>query len=317
MYDRIISAALESPWAILPAKLQQIAFFLRVKSAGGKVPEERLAEFKAARRTNPAKQAGRVGVVAVFGVLTQHANGIEETSGAVSAERIGAQVDEFVTDSTVKCIVMAFDSPGGSVLGIGELAEKIRARQAEKPIYGIADSMAASAAYWLAAQCTKLSVTPGGQVGSIGVLAMHEDYSKALEAEGVAVTLVSSGKYKTEQSPYAPLTEDAKAEMQSKCDAYYSAFVSGVAKGRGVAQAKVRSDYGQGRMMTAKDALDNGMIDSIESFEDLMGRLKGDSDSTDDVYRGEKGPPLAARLAAARARSVEVQEQEKWLVKGP
>jgi ClpP class serine protease len=62
----------------------------------------------------------------------------------------------------------------------------------------------------------ELYVTPGGEVGSIGVWQAHFDYTQALGAEGVAPTLISAGKYKVEGNPYAPLDAEAQGFMQSR-----------------------------------------------------------------------------------------------------
>ena len=48
-------------------------------------------------------------------------------------------------------------------------------------------------------------------VGSIGVFAAHEDLSRALDAEGVTVSMISAGKYKVEGHPYGPLDPEAEA----------------------------------------------------------------------------------------------------------
>ena len=126
------------------------------------------------------------------------------------------------------------DSPGGSVYGVSELADEIMNARAQKPVIAIANSLAASAAYWIGCSASELYVTPGGEVGSIGVWQAHFDYSQALAAEGVTPTLISAGKYKVEGNPYAPLGEDALGFMQSRVDDYYAVFTKSVARGRGV-----------------------------------------------------------------------------------
>jgi ClpP class serine protease len=69
---------------------------------------------------------------------------------------------------------------------------------------------------------------------------MHVDYSGQMEQEGIAVTMIASGKYKVDGHPYAPLSEEARGRLQSMCDGYYSDFVNSVAKNRGVAVSAVR-----------------------------------------------------------------------------
>ena len=88
-------------------------------------------------------------------------------------------------EPSISAIVLDVDSPGGSVFGVEELATEIRAARGTKPVVAVANSMAASAAYWIASQADELVITPGGMVGSIGVLTAHEDISKAQEMAGI------------------------------------------------------------------------------------------------------------------------------------
>jgi signal peptide peptidase SppA len=136
-------------------------------------------------------------------------------------------------------------------------------------------ALAASAGYWLAAQADEIISTPSGTAGSIGVYSAHQDMSKALEAEGIDVTLISAGKYKVEGSPFAPLSDEAKAFMQARVDEAYSQFLKDVARGRGVSVADVRNGYGEGRALSAKDAKAAGLIDTIATFDETLSGLTG------------------------------------------
>jgi ClpP class serine protease len=137
----------------------------------------------------------------------------------------------------------------------------------------VANTMAASAGYWLACAPGELVVTPSGAVGSIGVWGAHEDISAAMEKEGVKVTLVSAGKYKVEGNPYEPLSDEAKAALQADVDNFYSMFVKAVAKNRGVSQDSVANGYGQGRMVMASLAVKQGMADSVATLDQTLARF--------------------------------------------
>src|SRR5206468_2694708 len=88
---------------------------------------------------------------------------------------------------------------------------------------------------------------------------------------------ISAGKFKLENNPFEPLTEEGKAVLQGKVDTAYAAFVKDVARGRGVSVADVRNGYGQGRALDAKDALKAGLIDRIATMDATIGRLVGKS----------------------------------------
>ena len=107
---------------------------------------------------------------------------------------------------------------------------------------------------WLIGQCSEVVCVPSGQVGSVGVYASHICEKGALEQEGIEITLVSSGAYKTEANPYEPLTDEARQYMAQQVEQYYAMFIDDLAKGRRTTAAKVKADYGQGRLLTARDA---------------------------------------------------------------
>lgn len=307
-YENILTAFYGSPWAILPEKLDEIRVLLHSRAQGLEVSEEDVAAIVASRRADGVSIVGRVAVLPVFGVISQRVGMMGRASGGISTEEVGAKLDELVADRQVRSIVMAFDSPGGSVYGVSELASKIRSLRQEKKIVGLADSVAASAAYWLISQTSEVNVTPGGQVGSIGVLAAHTDISKWEEMRGMKTTYVTAGKYKAEMAPESPLSEEARAELQGKVDDYYGMFIADVAKGRNVTEHHVKEHYGQGRMLTAKDARAKGMVDHVSTLAQVLHRLGADSDAGARASASE--PELQAKLASYRyrARAVEVAD---------
>jgi len=97
--------------------------------------------------------------------------------------------------------------------------------------------------------------------------------SRMLDEMGVTVTLVSAGPHKTEGNMYEPLSEDARAAMQGRVDDTYRTFIADVAAGRRVAAAQVESDFGGGRVMTAKKAAAAGMVDRVETLGATIVRL--------------------------------------------
>jgi signal peptide peptidase SppA len=194
-------------------------------------------------------------------------------SGGVSTQKLTMQFRAALADPTIKVIVFDFDSPGGGVEGVPELAEEIFKSRDKKKTVAVVNSLCASAAYWLASAAEELVITPSGQAGSIGVFAAHEDFSAALDKAGVKVSLISAGKYKTEGNPYEPLSLEAKQALQEKVDAFYSMFVKAVSKGRGVSQAAVRDGFGQGRLLIADQCIKERMADSIGTLDDTLARV--------------------------------------------
>lgn len=286
-YARILAEIREMPLAIHPAKLAAIREFLLLQSQGVKFSTgeilERTGGAAGKRDSTVARSPGSVAVLNLFGIIAQRMNMMDDVSGpgGTSTERFTAQFRQAAADPNVKAIILNIDSPGGSVYGVPELAGVIRSEAAkgEKPVIAQVNSLAASAAYWIASAANEIVVTPSGEVGSIGVYTVHEDVSKMLVAMGVTPTIVRAGKYKIEDNPWQPLSDDARTYLQSLVDQYYEMFIKDVATGRSAATrskvtpAMVRAGYGQGRVLSAKDAVIEGMANRVASLDETLSRF--------------------------------------------
>ena len=250
-----------TPWALSAPGIARLQAFVDAGQRGAR-----------ASRPTPRRRAAQSGtcVIPIVGILDQHPGLIEAFGIGVSCDTVAAALRQALDDPSIGRIVFDIDSPGGSVYGVGELAASIRAARSQKPIVAIANSLAASAAYWLGCSASKFYMSPGAEVGSIGVWMAHEDWSKAVADSGVDVTLISAGKFKTEGNPYGPLDADAKAFLQSRTDAYFNDFTRAVAAGRGVPIDAVRGGMGQGRVLGAAQAMSERMVDGVMSFNEAM-----------------------------------------------
>jgi capsid assembly protease len=272
-YRHVIAAVFNQPWAILPAKLRAICDVLRVRDAGEEISAEEIQAHLGAGPKPRPNTPGTVAVIPVYGVISRRMNMFSEFSGGTSVEKLQQSFRQAMADPGCKAIVLDFDSPGGSVDGIPELAAEIFDARSSKKVVAQVDGMAASAAYWLAAQCSEIVVTPSGSVGSIGVFAEHADYSKALEAEGTKVSLISAGKYKVDGNPYEPLSDSARANIQETVNSFYSMFTKDVAKGRDVSAGDVKSGFGEGRLVLASAAVKENMADKVATMDETLARF--------------------------------------------
>ncbi|HLA25210.1 MAG TPA: S49 family peptidase [bacterium] len=273
-YPQIIKAISEAPWAILPEKLAVIRELIAFRAEGHRLTDEEIqARIGVAPQRQAAVTQGSVAILPLFGVMVPRASLMSDISGGTSVEGFSAMFAAAVNDPQVDAILLNIDSPGGLTDLVPELAAQIRGARGQKPIVAIANTDAASAAYWVAAQADEVVVTPSGKVGSIGVFAAHEDISAMEEKLGVKTTLVSAGRFKTEMSPFEPLSDEARAALQARVDTVYEMFVNDVAAGRRVTPDAVRGGFGEGRLVTASDALREGMVDGVATLEESVTRL--------------------------------------------
>lgn len=258
-------------WGVHPETLLMIAAVARGDIRVEELPEDQRPEA-AVRGT---QTTGGVALIPLRGLITPRGSYLSMLFGGGTGGLCGFRqsLQEAVGADDIASIVIDIDSPGGSTDLVSETAADIRAARAVKPVVAVANTWAASAAYWLAAQADELVVTPSGEVGSIGVFQAHEDWSKFEEEFGVTTTLISAGKYKTEGNRFEPLSDEAREAMQAKVDSYYDLFVADVAKGRGASANAVRNGYGEGRMVTAKQAVELGMADRADTLEATIAKL--------------------------------------------
>lgn len=305
--ERVFAAACRQPLAILPSKIDEIAAFLEMRAQGVRFTRDEIQARVGPGRTGATAPAPTsIAVIPVLGIISHRAPLINDISsgGGTSTQQVGVALRAALADPAVGSIVLDVDSPGGGVNGVQELADEIFAGRRRKPIVAQVNSLAASAAYWLASAASEIVMTPSGEVGSIGVYMMHRDVSAATAADGIKFTFVTSkdSPYKVEGNPYEPLSDEARAYLQKEIDRFYGDFVGAVSKGRGVSVAKVKADFGQGRTVGARDAVRLGMVDSIATLRQTVARL---SSSTPAV----RGPSASSAFAGSPEDEIRFERQ--------
>ena len=253
------------PWAMEPTRLN--ALFARLAETAQR-PVLNLTALKV-EATQPKLQVDGDGVatIPIKGVLTKtplpswlSLFGIEGTSYG----EIRRMLAEALESPAVERIELAIESPGGQVAGNQETAEAIAA--ATKPVTAVVEDLAASAAYWLAAQAETITANVNAFVGSIGVYVVYTDFSGAAEKMGATVHVIRSGEHKGMGVLGAPITEAQIAAMQENIDAIAGHFIDAVASGRGMERAEVAT-LATGRLWEAEAAVTVKLIDGVRRGE--------------------------------------------------
>lgn len=296
----VLQAFIETPWAILPSKLAMLEEIVIRHVAGEKLEAAEIQARIQGEAARPQdRQVQSVAVLPLFGTIIPRADFFDEASGATSAEKFGKQFAKLLADPTIDAIVIDCNSPGGQVGGIPELSQQIFNARGTKPIIAVANQMMASAAYWICTSADEVVVTPSADVGSVGVFAVHNDISAALDKAGMKLSIISAGKYKVEANPWQPLTPEAQASIQASVDEVYDAFVTAIARNRGVSPDAVRNGFGEGRVVSASQAVALGMADRIETLDETINRLLG----------GQAPTSQTSAMQSARARLVAAAEK--------
>jgi len=275
----LIHAVAGRPWAIRA----EIAYHVRgMLAKEGIAGLRHLAELKEEIHArdgrmagSPARPAGgsTVAVIPVIGTLTQRVQAIGSAETRSTAD-VAAEVRAAALEPSVDGIVLEVDSPGGEVFGVPEAWASIRESARMKPVVAHANSVAASAALYLASAAREIWVTPSGLVGSVGVYSLHIDASKAIDQMGESWDFVVASKspFKIEGNPAGPLTGEARAHAQDRVDEYMGMFLRDLAKGRGVSEKHVEGSFGGGRMLGAAEAVAVRMADYVGTFDQAVKR---------------------------------------------
>jgi signal peptide peptidase SppA len=217
-----------------------------------------------------------VAVIPVSDTLVHKLGTLRPYSGMTGYDGIRLNFIAALADPEVKAIVLDIDSPGGEVAGCFDLADTIFAARGEKPVWAICNEVAYSAAYAIASASDRITVPRTGGVGSVGVICLHCDLSKALGQAGIAVTLIQYGARKADGNEYQALSKEALARFQSDIDTMGDLFVATVARNRKLTDAKVRGT--EASTFLGQRGVDIGFADTVmapdEAFRELLDKIR-------------------------------------------
>lgn len=316
------------PWAIMPAAYSQVLDVINREGLNLAAARERRDDHAAravelygskpmdGARYMTIRQG--VAIIDVYGPIARRASLFSEISGGTSIDFLARDVTVALDSPAVSSLLFVFDSPGGEVTGVSELAAALYAARGRKPMHAYVDGMACSAAYWLASACDAITTNDTALLGSIGVVMAMPDPTKTNVKE---IEIVSS------QSPNKRpdvTSEQGRGQIQTMLDHLADVFISSVAIHRGVTAETVLADFGAGGVFVGAHAVVAGLADRVGSFEDTLAglqaqptrstrpdRAKGATTMTDQELQAQlvAAAPEDPRVTALMAR-IDAQEKQ-------
>lgn len=218
-----------------------------------------------AGRGGSLKMEGSRATIFVLGPLVR--TDADAAYGETSYEAIRSSLQIALDDPSVETIELFINSPGGDVSGLPELAGFIEGAARQKKMCAWIDGLGASAAYWLASATGDIRTSPSAQVGSIGVLYVHDDMTGFLKSFfGIERTWMQAGKYKTVWAP-KKLSEEERAAIQAQLDAVYDKFTTFVASRMGLDLSE-KGAWADGRLFNGERARDLGLVTELQPFRE-------------------------------------------------
>jgi len=202
-------------------------------------------------------------------------NGVMSKSGGLCSEgsrQLGSQMRMNDKKKNVSAHLIKIDSPGGAVDGTPEFASIVA--NLKKPVVAFVDSMAASAAYWVASQTDHIVTNSQNYtaIGSIGTLSILTNEMEALKKRGVKVEIMraTASVDKARLNSVEEWPEESLQERQKFLDQVNGDFINDVNSGRNGKLFTMGEDIFTGRMYDQRKALSLGMIDQIGTLEDAI-----------------------------------------------
>ena len=214
-----------------------------------------------------------VGVVNISGSLVTNAHPAYSQYGVVGYNVIKDTLTVAAQDPEIKHILLNIDSPGGSANGVDSVSTLIKKISSDhKPVTAFSEGQMNSAAYWIGASADSIHTTRLADVGSIGVIAISQEFTKAMEKDGVTPTVFRAGEFKALGSPYEVMTKEASKLIQGKLDTLYKEFTNHIGSSRSQLSADT-SQWAEGKTYLGFEGVKAGLIDGVTTFEDLTSSL--------------------------------------------
>lgn len=257
-------------WAIEPSAAGALLAVAKGTDLNRHVAESEDLKPRAEVQTVTAGLNQKIAVVHLAGTLMKAASSMGGGTSTVAARR---EIRKAASDPEVSAIMLAIDSPGGTVSGTSDLGSEIAAANKKKPVWAYAADLCASAAYWCASQAERIYANDKtALVGSIGTLLVVYDQSAAAEANGIKTLVFGTGPIKGAGTPGAAVSDEQKSYFRGIVDDSQVHFDAAVKRGRGMSDAKLEKAK-TGGVFSATDALDMGLIDGIKSFDAVLTEL--------------------------------------------
>jgi protease-4 len=212
-------------------------------------------------------------LVQIDGVISEEPEGASLFSqGESRVARLREELDKAREDDAIRALLVRINSPGGTVTASDIIYREILRFKEEQGVPVIAHLMgiAASGGYYTAMAADRVVAQPTTVTGSIGVIFGSVNLAGLMEKVGVENQTLVSGPYKDAGSILRKMSPDERAQLQSVLDDMYQRFLSVVGHGRPDLPAEVVTRLADGRIYSADQALEHGLVDQLGDLTDAV-----------------------------------------------
>lgn len=262
------------PWLVYPQAFQhlwdlasRLDLFAHVRSA-----QMSPAPVRKAFDTIETRNGKRLAQVTLAGPMMKGQSSLAELGMSTSTIAARRAIRAAAADPEISGILLALDSPGGTVAGTQDLATDVKLASRKKPVIAHVDDLTASAAYWVASQADEVwANTPTALVGSVGTLVEVTESVGRSERLGVRQRVFSTGPMKAVGADH-PITDEQAAYLQNLVDTLQQEFDGAVKKGRRLSAAQM-NEIRSGAIYPATRAMELGLINGIRPLDQTIEAL--------------------------------------------
>jgi ClpP class serine protease len=243
-------------------------------------------------------------IVPIKGVIGRGLTELEALCGACDIKNVEEMLEECERDPAIKTIILDIDSPGGTSVGVPELANRIK--NSTKEVITFTAGECCSAAYWLGSQARSFYATPSSSIGSVGVYICFTDASKHYADNGFRQVVIKAGRLKGAGIDGTSLSDDQEKMLQDEVLDIWGDFKGAVTSVREF----VSEDAMEGQPFSGKRGAEVGLCTSlVNGFDELMEAL--DARVAEQMEADEEND--ARHEAAELVAGEEHDEEEKAL----
>lgn len=212
----------------------------------------------------------KIAIIDVDGVMANRQRRGLMHSGENPVSLFIEKLDKAAADRSVKAVVLRLDSPGGTVAASDIMYHSLRQfkQKTGKPVVACVLSLGCSGAYYLACGCDAIMAQPSSVTGNIGTVFQTVSVAGTMEKIGIKAVTIKSGELKDIASPLHDLSDDERRVLDGIIQDFSHQFFDVVREGRKNMSEQKLHDVSDGRVFTAEQALQQGLIDKIGYLAD-------------------------------------------------
>lgn len=242
-------------------------------------PEPRPVHAQVLPHRHPHPGTCLVAVIDVDGLLVNSDTTGWGSWGENPVSLFRERLDAIERHEQVRAVVLRINSPGGGVTATDIMWRDLMAfrKRTNLPVVACLMDVAAGGGYYLATGADQIIAHPTSVTGAIGCILNVYNLQDLMAQFNILGVPIKAGNNIDLGSPIRPLEDDQRHLLQTMADEFHDRFRRVVQERRPVVDHALNSTF-DGRVFTAGQARDLGLVDEIGYFDNAVGaatRLAG------------------------------------------